>query len=473
VGALVWLRGRLADAQLAAIGSALFLLSPYLAITQTMQRTAFAETVAAVFLPYVFLFIDGARPVLSRVLLGAVVFAGLACTHVITATLGGVAAVAYSALSYGWRRMLETMLAGLLGAAMAAFSLAPALLLQAWVASAWWWPYWMMPAYHALFSPRASFDILKGTALVMHAAWGLCVLACVLLLWHWRRLARPDRGLAVTLAGVLLATTWISVPLWQIVPFMWKTQFPHRFLGIGALLAAATFALLAQKQARLRQWLLLLVLALSFGGVSVAFSQSILPASVWRRHGWLLPHFARSSAERLADEENQRLDSPEYAPRLANDIGWPPGHATRPPGPNEQPKAFEQILALSMRDSRAALPRFGTPQLVQGQVSTLHVQKQHGRWEFAGQIEAGGATVRLPLLYWPSLKAKGARLGPDPTTGLTLLYLAAGPVAGRVVLSLSSAEILGIGASAIGWGVWLLGLGAVAVRRGAGYSATA
>ncbi|HYZ32480.1 MAG TPA: hypothetical protein VE684_09390, partial [Crenalkalicoccus sp.] len=81
-------------------------------------------------------------------------------------------------------------------------------------------------------------------------------------------------------------------------------------------------------------------------------------------------------------------------------------------------------------------------------------------------VDSPQAVLRLPHFYWPAFSSTVGRLSPDPATGLMLLSLPQGPVAGRIELETTWAERLGEAASLAGLALWFGGLAwLVAARR--------
>ena len=447
-------------ASLAALGAALFLLTPQLSVNGPLQRSAFAEMTGLAWIPLVFLAIDAqgkgwtAR---TRVLLGAAAFAALALTHVLQAMLIGPLALLYAAARHGLPRAALTLAAGGLGAALAAVNLLPALALQDWTAHENWTQlFFHKPAYSTLFG-AGHFRTMKElagwpNAAATYATWLACAAAGLLLLrarGGWRGMARGERGLVLVLALGLAAMTWPAAPLWEISPHLAKVQFPWRYLTGMSLLAAgaAVLAMTSPWPARrvLARVLPLLALLSALGVGTLAIADQLLPTGTWLGRRWMLPQFAASSAERLAREAGRAAKEGEYIPRAAADAGWvmPPIHGELTPEVSHARTAMAEPMAL-VGEAEVRLLRQGArnPSFVAD--------------------APGGAVIRLPVLYWPALRAgapagRGAELPleADPATGLLLLRVPPGQTRGELTIVRTLPERAGAAVSVAALGVWL------------------
>ncbi len=442
-GALAWLQGWVRERRLAALGAALYVLGPYIATNLAMQRFAYAECVALAWIPLAFIAIDRPWPLAPKLLLGSTGYALLALTHLPSTLITAAVTLVYAAALQGWAGLLRSLAAGLLGAALAAFTLAPALLLQGWNAAEWWLPDWLTIGVHALFSPhslafmRRFWDV--GSRLVIYAAWLASLLP--LLLWRWDR-DRAGVGLRLTLLLLLVVMVWPLALMLDALPAIRHVEFPWRGLGVASLLAAAVAVLAVRRQPQLRGPLLGAALALSLAQALLPMADQMLPHRAWLSFRWLLPQFAADSAARQAALAAAAADRPEYLTRWANAAGWPPGRS---------PDPADILRGVASREGLAA---YGQPAVVEGSAD-LSLRREAGGFTVNGRVESLHAVLRLPHFYWPAFAASAGRLDPDPETGLMLLDIARGPVAISILVAPTRVEQAGYAVSAVAAGGWL------------------
>jgi hypothetical protein len=479
-GAYAWIRLRVPDRRLAALGAALFILSPHIASGLAFQRFFFAESAALLWLPLALLTVDAPWRSGTRLLVGAAVFAMLALTHIPEAVLVGIFAAGYALACHGPRRAAEIVGAGALGAVMAAIGLVPTFLLRGWITVAGLHQWYLSPAYTMLFSPRTlpSLRTLadQGVQLVLLVTWLAAACAAAALAWAHgggQRLDRRGRGLLLTLVLVLLAMTWPAEPLWERLPLLDDVQFPWRCLEAASLLAAAAAVMAAQARPVLVWPLAAMMVLLAVGQAVVPLADQILSERWWAGERGRLPQFEPLSkdlsTERMATEaQAPDQDPPEYVPQRAYAAGWradrdwqsAPGH-----WPTDRERQAKLLL------EQAAHAALKAPAVLAGDaqvaITSLPASAPGSLLQLDADVSSPeGAVVRVPQFAWPALRAEGGgRLEPDPATGLSLLRLPPGHTATRLVLVGTGPETLGTALSAVGWLAWLAGVAWVAAAR--------
>jgi hypothetical protein len=235
VTAALWLRRHL-PARAAWAGAAFGALLPYVAMVDPWVRFAYSETAAIALLPLLLMALEGpvgrdaARPRPGAGLPAiALAYAALALTNLPICTLAAHFGPLY-AWAYGGRQVaFRCLLGGVIGAALAAAFLLPAIGLLGESNAA------------ALFNPswRANllgYAALENRLLLVWAA-GAVALACSLWLW---RLALPGggwprpglgRALGALVLGSAVLTCVVSLPLWLILPQLTAVEHPWRSIA--------------------------------------------------------------------------------------------------------------------------------------------------------------------------------------------------------------------------------------------------
>lgn len=245
-----WLRGRAGPA-LALLGAGLYMAAPY-HLMCIYIRAAFAEASAFMVLPLVMLALEGAAGRWRRVALLGLAYALLICAHIGSALLATLTLIGPYALFLilqaprrdRWATLARCFAGGVLGLALAAFYLAPALLLQG--ASEMAVMFTVKPGDWTLFQPQTwpVPRIAQALALCAWAALGVCLVA--LPAARGRPAFRPVLALSVTvLLGFGLYATAAAWTAPGLGPLLAKVQFPWRlllvvdFAAISALMVAA------------------------------------------------------------------------------------------------------------------------------------------------------------------------------------------------------------------------------------------
>jgi len=296
-----------------ALGAALYVLAPY-HVLDLYWRFAFAEHVAFLWIPLIFLF---ARRVLEGragegVAPLAFSYAGLVLTHVVTAFLAPLVLGAYALvhlLSSGrWRRGAILGGAGLLGVALAGVYVVPMLAQQERVRLEWLRqaPY---ADYRDAFLLRSPGDLrldperpTRSRLNRAAAAQGLLgLVGAVLLVSPLRARSRPwagrrgegagwsgsgpgveGRALAAAAAWALFLQLPLSASFWRLVPGLPTVQFPWRFQSFLGFCACGLVVLAVSRGARGRigMGLHAAAVALAAGVALWVASQGISPGGI-------------------------------------------------------------------------------------------------------------------------------------------------------------------------------------------------
>jgi len=206
------------------LGAALYMMAPY-HLYEFYLRGALAEFAAFIWLPLLALGLE-ALPKRWGALLLAVALAGLLLTHLPAAVLTAAFVLAPLAI---WRVRLDRSvllpgaIAGVLGVALAAFYLLPALTLQGHVSSHLLWDDFHRPSYWLLWKRPEPYYLALQPAIAL----GL-VVAVALSRSFWSILAIATAAAA---AGI--------VPFMWDLPLLAQVQFPWRLLMVVEFAAVA------------------------------------------------------------------------------------------------------------------------------------------------------------------------------------------------------------------------------------------
>lgn len=397
----LWLRG-IVSARNAWIGAAAYVVLPFTGLVDPIVRFPFSELVASGMLPLLPLAVGSRRD--ARVVLVGVTVALLALTNVPVAIAGGAACGLYALALGGWRRLAETALGGVLGAALAAWHFGPALLGMDGISVGA-----MLDEGHRWTGTVLFAELLSGSArhaglglfrAMLHGCLGVSLAgACAFLRLVPRPLAAgPGRASLAACLGALVLCTPLAAPAWQWFGLLldW-VQFPWRFLLPATLFGAALAAILAERRPGLRGRVALTVCA---AGLAV-------PVAVLAVNG-MAPGDAvqfQSGPARVERALAELRDPPEYVPAAARDAGWLPwlGAERLPPG--------------VARD----------PTVERGEVRDLRLERHDGALRLQGQA-LGPAEITMPQFWYPGwrlLGSPGAVLEPG-ATGLVQVSVAPG-----------------------------------------------
>jgi putative flippase GtrA len=244
-----WLRGRSGPAA-ALIGALLYMAAPYHLIVIYL-RAAFAEASAFVILPLCLLALDHAATRWRRVPWLGLAYSALICAHIGSALLTTVVAIGPYVAYLAWRAapgdrvatLLRCLAGGALGLGLAAFYLAPALLMQGASQMAVMW-LGAPPADWTLFRPEHWPSRPLADALALSAWTAMGFSAVALLAARGRPVMAPVIALA---AVVVLGFGLYAIPAIWTLPglgsLLSTVQFPWRILLVTDVAAISALVL--------------------------------------------------------------------------------------------------------------------------------------------------------------------------------------------------------------------------------------
>ncbi len=242
----------------------------------------------------------------------------------------------------------------------------------------------------------------------------------------------------IAIASTLMMTE-ISKPVWLVVPFIRRIQFPWRF---NAVLTLATTGLLALAISHIRKRRLFATKT-----IAVLLIIAWVPFTLWKAWG-VFPH-ANSDPREISEgneELSQNRDAPEYRPRWNAPmaaINW------------EASKDEELWIGLMGTDIESLLQRVGSspqhppePKIIEGlgraEITTHKARAIDLRVEASTDV-----MVNVPQFYYPYWRAylsgEGAELSvvPSQPDGLISLSLPSGNHEVQLRLERSRPELIG------------------------------
>lgn len=246
-GALVLLRHTTSE-DAALFAACLYLASPY-TLFVVYERSAYAELMAAIWMPLLLLFALQKR---LRIVPLALVVAALWLTNAPAAVMGCYAlallVLMVALLEHGWQPVLRSAASVALGLGLAAFYILPAAYERRWVQIELAVSEGMHPAYNFLFGHTGDTyhdNILHMVSWIAVVLLTLAVFLCLVLYFAlWRRRKLPLERLrfllplAVLVPIVALLLLPVSLPVWQRLPELRYVQFPWRLLLLLSVIVA-------------------------------------------------------------------------------------------------------------------------------------------------------------------------------------------------------------------------------------------
>ncbi len=262
----------------ASVASVLYAVNPYHLVI-VYYRSAFAELLAAAFLPLVIWaalrVIEGEwRQVPTLALVFACVWLSNAPAAVIATYSLGIILVTGSFSSRGLRPLLAGLTAIAGGLALACFYILPAAWEERWVQIRQIVSDAYRPSVNFLFTRANDPDFVAFNWKVSWVASGLIVAGAAGALVTIRRRRDTPRS-AWILAVLGLAATALMLPpslwLWRHLPKLWFIQFPWRWLDVVTV-AFAFFvaAAIARLRSRPAQWAITILVLVAIGGAAGA-----------------------------------------------------------------------------------------------------------------------------------------------------------------------------------------------------------
>jgi len=260
-----------------------YAVNPYMLLS-IYARSSYGEPLASTFFPLLVLWIVRDRP--AHTMLGplALTLAAVWLTNVPAAIIATYWTVFLLALVTVLRRNSRVFLYGagglVLGLALAAFFIVPAMLERSWIAASQVLSPGVRPSDNFLFAITSDAEHDAFLRTVSWLAVGEVSITTLAMLGsrRWRKRS-PKLGWALILsAGIaFLLTLPIAAPAFRYIPNLRVIQFPWRCLLVIAL-AYSVFVVIAVPRFRGKPWLYALALLMLIAGCNRAFQPQCDPA---------------------------------------------------------------------------------------------------------------------------------------------------------------------------------------------------
>ena len=425
--AFLWLR-RHVPAGPALAGAAFASLLPYGALVDPWMRFAYGETAAIALLPLLLLALD--RVASARRAEGlagaALAYAALAVTNLPVCVLAAHLGPLYAWGLGGRRGAARCLLAGGIGAALAAAFLLPAVgLLGHANAASLFNDSWTENLL--LFSPLNGKLVVIWAATLLASGLGLGLLRDAAP-WPRLRASGLPRALAVLLLGSLALTCVLSLPLWLTLPQLTAVEHPWRSNALLGTAVAGIAALACAARPRPR--------GLLAAGIGLALLPPAFLAGVVALGHPAWPKFLPAGQRMDFARGYSGSYSWEHVPAEAAAAGWVaitaghpdpwprptlPSGAERIPGGFRIPQAVAPLVlpqfyfpAFQAWDSLGPLPLRPTLEgflelAPDRPVANITVQVMPTAWERAGWAVSAVTAFGLLLLRLPRLRLSKAR----------------------------------------------------------------
>ncbi len=271
------------DERISVAAAILYAVNPYLLVV-IYERGAFAEMIAAVWLPGILLFALRERGGFARnaLLLGlhvAAIWLTNLPAAVIASYLLAVIVLARAAQLRSVEPLLRAAAAMVLGLALAGFYLVPAVYEQRWVQIGQAVSQGASPQENFLFAHTA--DAEHDAVLLRTSVFAVTELLAAVL---FAAFARPLRQRSITLYNLLLGMVVlaaflmmpVSILVWKYAPKLMYVQFPWRWLLVLNV-ALAVFAAVSFTRTRVARLALFVVVPAVIGLCYWRFQQPIYP----------------------------------------------------------------------------------------------------------------------------------------------------------------------------------------------------
>jgi hypothetical protein len=244
----------------AALVALVYALNPYMLLS-IYARSAFAEMLAACFLPLVLLWIVRDRPARQMLIPLALTIAAVWLTNVPAAIVATYFAVLLLVVATILRRNSRVFLYGIgaiaLGLALASFFLLPALYERNWVMLGQLLPASLRPQENFLFAANGSFEhdhFLRMLSWLALAEVSMTVLA-MLAARRWR-MQNPKLWWSLVVSAALAVILMLPVAgmAYRLMPDLHALQFPLRWLLVMGV-AYAFFVVAALPSFRGKTWI--------------------------------------------------------------------------------------------------------------------------------------------------------------------------------------------------------------------------
>lgn len=433
-----------AGAWSALAGALFYMLAPYHFEIDLWRRQAIGEFAAYIWMPLVVLYFERAvRQHARAVAYGALAYAALVMSHLPAAVLFSLSlpllALFHAVRGRSWLPLLLLAKIVVLGLALSSIYLLPALSIQAIdIYSHTGFHPWHYYANWFFLDGKAEPDAQFATRLGV--IWLTNTVAAVLLFVAAGGLGAGKRKHELrwwlaACALVAFMVTPVSVPVWELLPFLQQVQFPWRIMVVTDL-ALAMLGVLAL------DWL-----AVSFSRgraalvVVAGLMLFVVGVSDWRQFTNFTYFYDRwRTNERELDLRALRIgtDTPEYMPM------------------------WVQIDQSELVRRVEGLPRAS---LLSGSGSVEATQWDNRRLALQVRLSTESEVlVRQAYVPWWQARIEGDAAGrsiataPAPQTGLLTLRLPAGEYAVRITLLTPPIERVGqaVSAAALAVLLWLL-----------------
>ena len=282
LGAYALLREGTRSRRAARFGALCFVMNPY-ALVIIYARSDFAELLAVAFFPLLLLtalrlcrILPQRTGSFEEILAFAIVFCGIWLSNAPAAVIATYSVLfVFVFLAFDkrrWNPLTQGAAGMLLGFALAAFYMIPALYEQRWVRIAGALGSGLGPRENFLYAKTADsehdfFNRIASNVALMLVAWAVVGAAMV---WNaMRRAEGQDPALLRVTTALALAATLLMLPvtslLWRVLPELKFVQFPWRWMSVIAV-CAMVFTAVSMKGRREWVWLLLATTAIAGSG---------------------------------------------------------------------------------------------------------------------------------------------------------------------------------------------------------------
>jgi hypothetical protein len=298
----------------AALVALVYALNPYMLLS-IYARSAFAEMLAACFLPLLLLWIVRDRPARQMLVPLALTIAGLWLTNVPAAIVATYFAVLLLVVATILRRNSRVFLYGIgaitLGLALASFFIVPALYERNWVMLGQLLPASLRPQENFLFAANGSFQhdhflrMLSWLALAEVSMTALAMLAAR----RWR-MQNPKLwwSLAVSIAFAFVLMLPVAGTAYRLMPDLHALQFPWRWLLVMGI-AYAVFLVAVLPSFRGKTW----IYAFALIGLIVVCNRALQPACDPAETPFMVSNIYRTGYGYMGPDEYVPVAGANYA----------------------------------------------------------------------------------------------------------------------------------------------------------------
>lgn len=267
----------------ATLIAAAYAVNPYM-LLNIYARSAFAEMLAASFLPLIVLWIIRDRPARQMFVPLALTIAGVWLTNVPAAIILTYATVALLAVATIFRRNLRVFLYGAgavaVGLALASFYIVPVLFEKNWITVGQVLSAGVRPAENFLFVRTGEIEhdlFLRRLSWLAVGELGITALAAVAVRGWLKSNPKLWWSLVALLSMALVLMLPITALAYRLLPDLQFVQFPWRWLLVVGV-AYAIFVVAAVPRLRAKAWVYALLFAGLIAGCNLALQARCDPA---------------------------------------------------------------------------------------------------------------------------------------------------------------------------------------------------